>query len=49
LTLLLVDQMTNLALPPADRCAVPTGGRIGRTGPVAEMAGALDYLETEAA
>jgi len=49
LTLLLVDQMTNLALPLADRCAVLAGGRIGRVGPVAEMAGALDYLGTEAA
>ncbi len=49
LTLLLVDQMTNLALPLADRCAVLAGGRIGRVGSVAEMAEALDYLGTEAA
>jgi len=28
---------------------VLAGGRIGRVGPVAEMAGALDYLGTEAA
>ena len=46
LTLLLVDQMADLALPLADRCAVLTGGRIGQVGPAAEMAVALNYLGT---
>lgn len=32
LTLLLVDQMTSLALPLADRCAVLAGGRADRPG-----------------
>lgn len=35
LTLLLVEQMTNLALPLADRCAVLAGRWIGRVGLVA--------------
>ena len=42
LTLLLADQRADLALPLADRCAVLTGGRIGRVGPAGEMA--VDYL-----
>ncbi len=42
LTLLLVDQRADLALPLADRCAVLTGGRIGQVGRAADMA--IDYL-----
>ena len=48
LTLLLVDQRADLALPLADRVAVLSGGVIGRSGPAAEMAGGLDYLGTAA-
>ncbi len=43
LTLLLVDQRADLALPLADRCAVLLGGRIGRVGPAADL-DALNYL-----
>ena len=49
LTLLLVDQMADLALPLADRCAVLSGGQIGHVGPTALMGEALNYLGTEAA
>ena len=49
LTLLLVDQMADLALPLADRCAVLSGGQIGQVGPPALMGEALNYLGTEAA
>jgi len=48
LTLLLVDQRADLALPLADRCAVLSGGVIGRSGPAADMEAALDYLGTAA-
>ena len=48
MTLLLVDQMADLALPLADRCVVLSNGRIGRTGPAAELGAALDYLGTAA-
>lgn len=47
LTLLLVDQRADLALPLADRCAVLASGRIGQVGPAAAMV--LDYLGSEAA
>lgn len=49
LSLLLVDQMADLALPLADRCAVLTSGRIVAAGPSDAMSGALDYFGTEAA
>ncbi len=49
LTLLLVDQRADLALPLADRCALLLGGRIGQVGPPAAMGAVLDYLGTEAA
>jgi ABC-type branched-subunit amino acid transport system ATPase component len=49
LTLLLVDQMADLALPLADRCAVLTGGRIGRVGHATEISADLDYFATDAA
>jgi ABC-type branched-subunit amino acid transport system ATPase component len=48
LTLVLVDQMADLALPLADRCALLEGGRIGQIGTPAEMAASLDYLKGEA-
>jgi ABC-type branched-subunit amino acid transport system ATPase component len=47
LTLVLVDQMADLALPLADRCALLEGGRIGQIGTPTEMAASLDYLKGE--
>ncbi|MBY0610893.1 MAG: ATP-binding cassette domain-containing protein [Beijerinckiaceae bacterium] len=49
LTLVLVDQMTELALPLADRCALLEGGQIRHIGTTAEMAAKLDYLKGDAA
>ena len=48
LSLVLVDQMADLALPLADRVAVLAHGRIGGIGTAAEMAGSLDYFATKA-
>jgi ABC-type branched-subunit amino acid transport system ATPase component len=47
LTLLLVDQMADLALSLADRCYLLGGGRILRHGSAAEMRDALDYFTEE--
>ena len=47
MTLLLVDQMADLALSLADRCYVLGGGRILRHGTAAEMRDALDYFTGE--
>ena len=47
MTLLLVDQMADLALSLADRCYLLGGGRILRHGTAAEMRDALDYFTGE--
>ena len=48
LSVVLVDQMADLALPLADRVALLEHGQIGRIGTAAEMAASLDYFAAKA-